>query len=250
MVPRCFVDPAAWAGETIRLADSDAHHLTDVLRLGPGAPVIVCDGCGGEASGEVADAGPAGLTVRVRERRSRGLSSWQLTLVQAVPKGDRMDWIVQKAVELGAAAIVPVMTERGVVRLEGRRAEQRVERWQRIATEAARQCRTAWIPRVAPVRPLREWLAGSGRPEVLIVGSLEPDARPLGEVCATLRQAPAASAALLIGPEGDFTEAELAAARSAGARPVSFGRRVLRVETAALYLLSVAAYELGVMAAG
>ena len=249
MTPRCFVDPAEWSRENIRLRAEDAHHLTGVLRAGPGSTVTVGDGQGGEAEGEIIEAGPGGVVVRVRARRPRGAADWRLTLVQAVPKGERMEWIVQKAVELGAWAVVPVMTERGVVRLEGERAANRVVRWQRIAVEAAKQCRTAWVMRVEPVMTLTQWLATAARPGELVVGSLEGDARPLRDVCAGLRQQPAGGVAMLVGPEGDFTPGEMAAAKAAGARPVTFGRRVLRVETAAVYALSVLAYELGVMAA-
>ncbi len=249
MIPRCFVDPAAWGAERIRLTPADCHHVTDVLRAGVGAMVAVCDGLGGEARGEIEEMGPGGVVVRVRERRRRATADWRLTLVQAVPKGERMEWIIQKAVELGAWSVVPVMTDRGVVRLEGGRAAQRVERWQRIATEAAKQCRTAWITRVEPVVSLRRWLETAGRPDTLVIGSLEAEARPFRAVCADLRGRPAGGAALLIGPEGDFSPDEFQQARAAGAWPVTFGRRVLRVETAAVYALSVMAYELDVMAA-
>ena len=141
------------------------------------------------------------------------------------------------------------MTERGVVRLEGGRADNRVARWQRIAVEAAKQCRTAWVMRVEPVVDLSQWLGATGRPGAAVVGSLDADARPFRNVCAGLRLQPPGDVAVLIGPEGDFTPAELAAAKAAGATPVTFGRRVLRVETAALHAVSVLAYELGVMAA-
>lgn len=251
MVPRCFVDPVAWGAELIRLSPVDAHHLTAVLRLGDGAAVVVCDGQGNEAEGVIAEGAAGAVTVRVTGRRARGTAEWRLTLVQAVPKGDRMEWIIQKAVELGAWSIVPVMTEHGVVRLEGARAAQRVERWQRIATEAGKQCRTAWMTRVEAVSSLGPWLEQAKKDSPwLVIGSLEPDACPFREVLAELRGRPPGPVALLIGPEGDFSPAELAAARAAGAHPVSFGKRVLRVETAAVYALSVAAYELGFMAAG
>jgi len=217
--------------------------------VGPGTVVTIGNGEGGEAVGEIVETGPGGIVVKVRERRPRGAAEWRLTLVRAVPKGERMEWIVQKAVELGAWSVVPVMTERGVVRLEGERAANRVTRWQRIAVEAAKQCRTAWVMRVEPVATLSQWLGAAGRPGELVVGSLEDDARPFRDVCAGLRQQPSRSVAMLIGPEGDFTPTELAAAKAAGARPVTFGRRVLRVETAAIYALSVLAHELGVMAA-
>ena len=250
MIPRCFVSPAAWAADLVALTPSDAHHVSDVLRLGVGDAVVVCDGQGGEAEGVIAALSRDLVTVRVVSRRSREVPEWRLTLVQAVPKGDRMEWIIQKAVELGAWSVVPVMTEHGVVRLEGDRAEQRVKRWQRIAMEAAKQCRTASVMRVEPVLPLGEWVARHAREHTLVIGSLEAEARPLGDVLAGVRAQTPGALAFLVGPEGDFSSRELAAARAAGAQAASFGRRVLRVETAAVYALSVMAYELGVMAAG
>ena len=137
------------------------------------------------------------------------------------------------------------MTDRGVVKLEDERADKRTERWQRIAVEAAKQCRTAWIPQVHPVEPLSAVL---GRPlalDVLLIGSLEPGAIPLRQCMREIKGRAPKSVGLLIGPEGDFSPGEFELARKAGALPVSYGTQVLRVETAALYGLCVLAYELG-----
>jgi 16S rRNA (uracil1498-N3)-methyltransferase len=154
-----------------------------------------------------------------------------------------MEWIIQKATEIGVWSIVPVMTERGVVRLDGDRAEHRVERWQKIAEEAAKQCRTAWIPRVARIAPFKQLMGSGLGTELILVGSLEENAVPLKRYLRSLEGKPPRSVSLLIGPEGDFSASELDLARSRGAVPVSYGSRVLRVETAAVYGLSILSYE-------
>lgn len=195
------------------------------------------------------------MTAEVVERKRQPADMVMVTLVQAIPKSQKMEWIIQKATEIGVWSIIPVMTERGVVRLDGERAEHRVERWQKIAEEAAKQCRTAWIPRVTPIVSLKRLLESGQREaqaearettlgtEVTLVGSLEQTAIPLKHYLRSLAGKPPASVSLLIGPEGDFSPSELDLAKAMGAVSVSYGSRVLRVETAALYGLSIIAYE-------
>lgn len=243
MIPRCFVESASWAGDRIRLSAGDSRHIATVLRFGSGDSVIVCDGHGGEALCRIAGDDRGILIAEVCERTSQPMGVVLVTLVQAIPKSQKMEWIIQKATEIGVWSIIPVMTERGVVRLEGERADQRVVRWQKIAEEAAKQCRTAWIPRIAPLVSFKQLLASKLETELVLVGSLEEDAIPLKRYLRSLEGKPPRSVALLIGPEGDFSPSELELARSQGAVPVSYGRRVLRVETAALYGLSILSYE-------
>ncbi len=245
MIPRCFVDPETWQEPLIRLGPDDAHHWMDVLRVREGDQAVVSDGRGGEAVGEVAGLSGGRVTVRVVERRRQDSSAAAVMLIQAIPKAQKMEWIIQKATELGVWSILPVMTERGVVKLDDERAEHRTARWQRIAVEAAKQCRTAWIPKVEPVVRFKALMESGPKVDVMLMGSLEADTVPLKQCLADLKVRRPNSVALLIGPEGDFSPAEIQAARSAGAIPVSYGTRVLRVETAALYGLSVLAYEWG-----
>lgn len=245
MIPRCFVEPSEWRQPLVHLGADESHHVTDVLRAGVGDRVVVCDGAGGEALAEIVSVGREGLEARVLDRSRQPEAAVLVTLIQAVPKAQKMDWIIQKATEIGVWSIVPVQTDRGVVKLEEDRAEQRAARWQRIAVEAAKQCRTAWIPKVHPLRPFGRVLADGTGVEVLLLGSLEADAVPLATCLADLKRQRPRSVGLLIGPEGDFSPRELQAARAAGARPVSYGGRVLRVETAALYGLCALAYEFG-----
>ncbi len=244
MIPRCFVPPDTWKNDTITLSRDDSHHLTDVLRLEIGAYVVVCDGQGGEASAVITARNAGILTVWIVERKPQAGAGIAITLIQAVPKAQKMDLIIQKATEMGVSTIRPVMTERGVVRLEDERADHRTTRWQRIAYEAAKQCRTSWIPKVYPVAPLGALLGRGLALDALLIGSLEPESRPLKICMAEFRERHIGSVGLMIGPEGDFSPREYELAKKAGAIPVSYGSRVLRVETAALYGVSVLAYEL------
>jgi 16S rRNA (uracil1498-N3)-methyltransferase len=246
---RCFVEPARWRGTDLRPDPEAEHHLLDVLRVRPGDEVIVFDGAGREARARVVVARHPDGRRRVRleltaAARQAELHPRPVTLVQAVPKGGRMDWIVEKAAELGVSAIWPVLTERTVTRLDARKAAERRERWRRIARGAARQCGSAWIPDVRTPRPFDEAVSEWQGAGLALIASLAPGARPFREVAAECAASPPRAAALLIGPEGDFTAEETARARAAGAIPVSFGERVLRVETAALFGLSLLVYEL------
>jgi len=244
MIPRCFVSPEDWQHDTITLTRDDSHHLMDVLRLEIGASLVVCDGEGGEASAVITAYQSGILTVWIVDRKRQQDAGVAITLIQAVPKSQKMDLIIQKATELGICTIRPVMTDRGVVRLENERAEHRTIRWQRIAFEAAKQCRTSWIPKVYPVASLVSVLGLNLALDALLIGSLEPGSRPLKTCLRELRERSVGSVGLLIGPEGDFSEREYELAKNAGALSVSYGPRVLRVETAALYGVSVLAYEL------
>jgi 16S rRNA (uracil1498-N3)-methyltransferase len=243
MIPRCFVEPAEWGKPLVAVASEDAHHWLDVLRVEPGVEVVVCDGLGGEAEGEIVQAAGGVVTVRVRERRKQDSSVVAVTLVQAIPKAQKMDWIIQKATEIGVQAIIPVMTDHGVVKLDEDRAGSRATRWQKIAVEAAKQCRTAWVPRVKPTVKFRTLMKERLPVEAVLIGSLDPDAIPFKKCLTDWAGRRPRSVALLIGPEGDFSPAEIEAARWAGAIPISYGARILRVETAALYGLSILAHE-------
>ncbi len=228
----------------VRLSPEETHHLVDVLRVRPGEQVELFDGQGREAVAayQGCEAGGAVLKVLSAVNRS-ALPKVTISLFQALAKGKRMDWIIEKAVELGAARIVPVAAERCVVRLNRTQAEARVGRWRKIAASAARQCHVAHIPEVSLLASMDAAIAAASASDLFLVGALTRDAVNLMDVLADVRRGCIASLALLIGPEGDFTEAEVSRAVAAGARPVSFGSRVLRVETAAVYGLSVAAYE-------
>ena len=155
-----------------------------------------------------------------------------------------MDLIIQKATELGASEIVPVLTERAVVRLKEDRGAGKQDRWEKIALNAAKQCGAAWLPKIAPVQTLKDFLAARRAFGALFVCALDENARPIGEAIQAIRARPVSSVGVLVGPEGDFSAAEMEFIRAVGAISVSLGGSVLRSETAAIYALSILRYEL------
>lgn len=243
---RFYIEPDAWDEQSLELAGEEAHHCRSVLRCQEGDRVVVFNGEGSEADVEIL--GFEGRTVRLKlwaitptERPPA-----RLVLGQAVPKGKNMDLIIQKATELGASRIVPVLSERTVVRLEGEERGKKQEKWQRIAIEACKQCGQNWVPEVAAPMTVEEFLtkAGTGSPgELQLVAALSAGSVSLKEILADEDATPT-EATVLIGPEGDFTPAELAQLSNAGFRALSLGPIVLRSETAAIYALSVLGHEL------
>ncbi|MCE9616206.1 MAG: 16S rRNA (uracil(1498)-N(3))-methyltransferase [Lentisphaerae bacterium] len=241
---RCYIPPDAWGDGVLRPDAEEAHHLTHVLRVREGDAITVFDGCGRRVQAVVTRAAGGSRAVPFAFTPIPGTEQQQptpfpLALYQSIIKGNRMDMLIEKAAELGATVIVPVVTERTVVRLAAAQAEERRERWQRIAVGAAKQCGEDWVPTVAPVVTLAAALREAGRTALCLVGALLPGVSPLREVVDARRASGGfEAAACLVGPEGDFTEAEYGACLEAGAIPVRLGPRVLRAETAAFYMLS------------
>ncbi|MBD5802079.1 Ribosomal RNA small subunit methyltransferase E [Azoarcus sp. Aa7] len=227
MISRFFYPLPLPASGEIQLPEALAHHAARVLRLRDGDPVVLFDGTGGEIPAVLRLCGKQCFAELQARRGVERESPLRLVLVQALASGDKMDWIVQKAVELGVAAVVPVQAERSVLRLAGERAAKRVEHWQQVAVSACEQSGRNRVPVVAPIAGLRDYLA---RPCEGVRLILDPAAtqrlldarRPAGEVH------------LLIGPEGGWSDDELAACRSAGCAGMGLGPRVLRTETAGL----------------
>lgn len=242
---RCLIDASQWAADDITLAPEESHHLVQVLRVRPGEQVGLFTGQGhvAEATFIAVQQKRARLRILPATRREMPPPPVAVTLIQAIPKHALMDGIIQKAVELGAQTVQPLMTGRVIVRLPEDEAERRRIRWQKIALEATRQCGVAWMPSVLPVRSLPETISLLARFDLCLVASLHASARPLRETLAKTRSPALRSIALVIGPEGDLAETETQALRDAGAHLVSFGQAVFRVETAALYGLSLLHYE-------
>ena len=242
---RCYVPPSEWNREIIELVGEEAHYLVRVLRAQDGESVGVFDGAGRQAQALVERGARGKVLLRVAgapERRRR--EGPEVTLIQAICKSPRMDWLVEKATELGLAVLQPVVSERAVVHLTPPQLRERAGRWSRLAVSAARQCGTFWVPDVRPILTLEETLAGHAAFDLFLVGALDASARPLKETLSASGGGKPARVGLLIGPEGDLTPLELRRAIEAGAKPVSFGPRVLRVETAAFYGLAAIFYEL------
>lgn len=213
-------------GELV-LPEALAHHAVRVLRLGDGDPLCLFDGDGDEVAARLLLRGKTVLAVLGARSSPQRESPLQLVLVQALASGDKMDWIVQKAVELGVAAIQPLQAERSVLRLSGERIEKRLAHWRQIIVAACEQSGRNRLPRIEVPVSLSAWLqAGHGASACV----LAPDAS-----CSLVSlPRPTGPLHLMIGPEGGWTGAELAACVAAGCTPVGLGPRVLRTETAGL----------------
>ena len=233
MFPRLFLNTALHTG-LLDLPAAAARHV-QVLRLRPGAELAIFDGSGGEWLARLHSA----QQIEVLEHRSIERETQQrITLAVGMPANERMDWLVEKATELGGACIQPLLTQRSVLRLSGERAQRRVAHWQGIAVAACEQCGRNRLPVIAPIRSLADWLAELGKSPGEAADAqrilLSPHAAP-ARVLSPL--GPARSALVLSGPEGGLSEAEEAMARAAGFTPATLGPRVLRADTAPLVAL-------------
>lgn len=231
--PRRFWLPEPPPAESFALTGDLAHRLSRVLRLTPGIQIELFDGSGRRWQARIADVRPRSVAVTLDGPPYQEAAPAETVLLPALIRPQRFDWLLEKATELGATAIAPVVTARSVVRIQG---SGRPERWQRIVAEAAEQCGRATLPRLAVPAPLTVALAGCAAPLLIAAEPAHGAAWPLGEVVATLGSDPVA---VLVGPEGGFTHDEVAAAVAAGARPVSLGPHILRAETAAVAALAV-----------
>ncbi|MEM0897326.1 MAG: 16S rRNA (uracil(1498)-N(3))-methyltransferase [Verrucomicrobiota bacterium] len=241
---RFYIPPDQWNPESLVLTGDEAHHCTQVVRCRVGEKVVAFNGEGTEATAEITAADPGEVTLRTVSSSTASPLRARLTLAQAIPKGKNMDLIIQKATELGAAEIVPIISERTIVRLEPGEAAKKQDKWQRIALEACKQCGQNFLPTVAGPLTIDEFFAQKPSAELPLVASLQPGAISIKEVLAESGNERPASALMLVGPEGDYTPAEINAAKAYGCRPVTLGPIVLRTETAAIFTLSVLAYEL------
>jgi 16S rRNA (uracil1498-N3)-methyltransferase len=244
---RFYLPVESCRGDSLRLDGREAHHALHVLRLQRGERVTVLDGAGTEYLCAVESANKNALVLAVGEKRFTPAPPCPLTLLVAIPKGKLIESIIQKAVELGAHRIVPLLTERVVTQLDDDGAEAKRDKWQTVAIEAIKQCGAPWLPQVAAPQNLKAWLAPGNLPELTLVGSLQTERQHPRVWLAEFQQQHGRkphSAGVWIGPEGDFTLAELQAIEQAGAKPITLGALTLRVETAALYCLSFLNYEL------
>jgi 16S rRNA (uracil1498-N3)-methyltransferase len=233
---RLYVPGELVPGRAYALPQQQAHHATRVMRLKAGDAVTLFNGDGAEYDAVVARVAGDAVSVRVGDTRACARESpLEIVLGQALSSGERMDYTVQKAVELGVTAIHPLAAARSVVRLAGERAEKRVVHWQAVAVSACEQSGRNRVPSIAPVAELAAWLARSAEGGA---GALRLLLSPAGATRLRDLPRPEASIVLLAGPEGGFTSAEEAAARHCGFTPVRLGPRVLRTETAAAAALA------------
>ena len=230
-MPKFFLDSAP--GELVLLTGEDGRHIARSLRMRPGEPLTLCDGKGTDFESVVDAVDGDSVTVRVlRSLPCAAEPSLRAALYQSLPKLDKFDSVVQKAVELGVTRIVPVLSMRCVSRPDAKSLRKKLERWNKIAAEAAKQCGRGILPQVAPVLPFAQAVREAREAGGAGIFFYEGGGTPLSKVIH-----PAHSCCLFIGPEGGFSPGEVQAAQNAGAIPVTLGRRILRTETAPLAAL-------------
>jgi len=244
---RVHVLPSVTDPKEVTLSPEESHHLVTVNRAPQGATVVAFDGRGSEWICELADADRRAARLKVRFAQKAKPMPWRITLGQALPLGGAMDAIVRKATEIGVSMIVPLESERTQVRLDADRSDRKIEKWQMAALEAAKQCGNPWLPEIGPVTPAAAFMAGAKGYDLKLIASLQPGAKTLKSVLEAFRASKdrkPTNVLWLIGPEGDFTPAEMSQSSSSGFEPITLGPLVLRCETAAVYAISVLSYEL------
>lgn len=227
MIPRFHCPTPLTPGATLDLPEDAAHHAVRVLRLKEGDRVRLFDGRGGQWLCRIQRLKPVPHVALESFEEVERESPLRVTLAQGLPAADKMDWVIQKSVELGVAAIHPVAARRSVIRLAGDKAERRARHWQSVAVSASEQCGRDRVPPVAELLDLPQYLAAPAASDELRL-ILAPGA----EVRLRDMAPPTGPVTVLIGPEGGFEDTELHMARSVGYLPVSLGPRVLRTETA------------------
>ena len=241
---RFFVTPDQVGEDKIRIQGSDVNHMKNVLRMRPGEEVMVSDGNNRQYRCRVEDYPDGEAVLAILEA---GLVDTELPsriyLFQGLPKQEKMELIVQKAVELGVCQVIPVQTRRCVVKLDAKKAAKKVQRWQQIAESAAKQAGRGYIPAVSEVMTFQEALAFSETLDIRLIpyelaDGMEGTRKILDEI------RPGQSVGIFIGPEGGFEKEEVSRAVEAGAMPITLGKRILRTETAGIAVLSILMYRL------
>lgn len=236
-----FVDSSAIGEGKVRITGADLNHMKNVLRMKLGEAVLISDGTGKDYNCQVETytEGEGILEILSENEDSRELPS-RIWLFQGLPKSDKMEVIIQKAVELGAAGVIPVATRNAVVKLDAKKAEAKVRRWQAIAESAAKQSKRSYIPQVGMVMSLKEAFSYIEEQKFdlsMIPYELEKGMDGIKQVLGRL--APGQQIAVFIGPEGGFDEEEIKIALKMGVKPVSLGKRILRTETAGPAILAL-----------
>lgn len=227
---RTYLDAPLAAGARVALPDAAAAHLLRVLRLGAGDACVLFNGDGRDYDARIVATTKKAAEVQIVSAKDVATESpLRITLAQALARGDKMDWILQKATELGVAAIAPILTERTEVRLGGERADRRLVHWRGVVASACEQCGRARLPAVGDPSPLADWVAALPADACRL--ALDPEGEPAARTVPLAGDAPVV---LAIGPEGGFSERDLATLRAAGFRGLRLGPRILRTETAGL----------------
>ncbi|HWA87645.1 MAG TPA: RsmE family RNA methyltransferase [Opitutus sp.] len=244
---RAFCTPATAEPSEIVLSPDESHHLVTVNRARVGDTVVAFDGRGTEWIAELVGDRKNAAALKVRFQQKAKPLPYEITLGQALPKGSSMDAIVRKATEIGAARIVPLESERTQVHLDADRSDRKIDKWQTAALEAAKQCGNPFLPEILPVQHAAAFMESARGYDLKLIASLQPGAKSLKSVLgafAAAQNRPPRKVLWLVGPEGDFTPAEMSLSKTSGFEPITLGPLVLRCETAAVYALSVLSYEL------
>ena len=234
-----FVEPEQVQESCIYVTGQDVNHIRNVLRMKPGEEVAISDGRGRTYSCVIEDLQPEQVIAKIQnaEEESSELNA-SITLFQGLPKGDKMEWIIQKCVELGVTRIVPVKTRRTIVKLDDKKASTKVRRWNSISEGAAKQSGRGLVPEVSDVISFAEALEQANKMDVVLIPyEMARDMAKTREVLGNVR--PGQSVGIFIGPEGGFDEVEVEQAMAAGAAPITLGRRILRTETAGMAVLAM-----------
>lgn len=248
-----FVEPHQVHADHIEILGGDVNHMKNVLRMKVGEEITISDGFGHEYLCEVQNLSEESVQAAILERKEVSVElASKLVLFQCLPKGDKMELIIQKAVELGASAIVPVASKRCVVKLDAKKEENKRKRWQAIAESAAKQSGRAIVPEVMPVVNFAQALKQAETLDVRLIpyecadeilgGEQVSAMEKTRQLLATIRRGQ--SVGIFIGPEGGLEKQEVENAMTAGVQPVTLGKRILRTETAGLCILSVLMFQL------
>lgn len=239
-----FTESSLIQGKTIRIEGTDVNHIKNVLRMKPGEDVEVGDGQGTEYICGIDHFEEEAVILNIIsvKQENAELPS-KIFLFQGLPKSDKMELIIQKAVELGVYQVIPTVTRRAVVKLDEKKASKKVERWNTIALSAAKQCGRSLIPEVTSVMTFDKALAYGAELDILFIPyELAEGMAQTKKLIASLE--PGKTIGIFIGPEGGFEETEVERAMEAGAHPVTLGKRILRTETAGLTMLSILMFQL------
>lgn len=239
-----FVEQEQIGAELISVTGSDVNHIKNVLRMKPGETVLISSRTGGDYLCKVAEIQPEEVQMEILEARESKMElPARIHLFQGLPKGDKMELIIQKAVELGVYRIIPVDTRRTVVRLDAKKEESKVKRWNAISESAAKQSKRSLIPEVSGVMSFKDALAETKDYGLKMIPY--ECAEGMGQTRELIKRAQAGmDIAVFIGPEGGFEEDEIEKAQAAGVLPVTLGKRILRTETAGLCILSALMLQL------
>jgi 16S rRNA (uracil1498-N3)-methyltransferase len=241
-VSRFYASPESVKGKSIFISAEEAHHIVDVMRVRKTDSVVVFDGTGKEYIGFVKEVNLDHLVVEILEERIPAQEKLPaISLIQAMPKKDKMDYIVEKATELGVHSVIPVITDRTIVKWDQAKRGSHVSRWRKISREAAKQCGRLDLPKIFDIKDFSEVIKDADDYDLKLIAALSNRAEMLKDALADSK---ARKIVVAIGPEGDFTSEEVKLAKAAGFRLISLGSRVLKSDTAALAVLSILNYEL------